>query len=543
MRLVASRVPRTPRTAGSGRLLAGAAALLLMAVTLVRTAWMSDDAFITLRVVDNLLHGHGLRWNVAERVQVATHPLWLSLLVPVNGLAGEAFYSTIALEIALELAALAVLLRTARAAWLGAALVVSLAASRAFVDYGTAGLEGPLLDLVLAGFVALLVRGPRLLPLALAASAIALTRLDALLLVAPALGAVALRDLRAARKHALRDLALGAAPIVAWAVSSLVYFGAPLPNTAYAKLGTGLGVAELVRQSGHYLAYTATQDAATLALLALAGGLALARGAPTARALVGGVLLYLAYVARIGGDFMAGRFFHAPLVVAIAAAATVEAASLARLPAAALAAATAAIHALALLGGGSPVASGANYGDVPDPPYTETHGITDERRYYYATTGLLPALRSTEPFPRHPFAAEGREWRAHRPATPPVKGGVGMRGYFAGPAVHIVDGFALTDAFLSRLPMELDEDGSFRIGHFRRRLPRGYKDSAADGANHLEDPALAALWDDIVLATRADLLAKGRSAAIMRLLLRPLPSAARAKQRSAPLDDPRTVAP
>jgi arabinofuranosyltransferase len=42
-------------------------------------SWIGDDAFITMRVVDNLSHGYGLVWNTGERVQVFSHPLWLFL--------------------------------------------------------------------------------------------------------------------------------------------------------------------------------------------------------------------------------------------------------------------------------------------------------------------------------------------------------------------------------------------------------------------------------------------------------------------------------
>jgi hypothetical protein len=41
---------------------------------------MSDDAYITLRTVDNWVNGRGLVWNTAERVQTYTHPLWMLLL-------------------------------------------------------------------------------------------------------------------------------------------------------------------------------------------------------------------------------------------------------------------------------------------------------------------------------------------------------------------------------------------------------------------------------------------------------------------------------
>ncbi len=39
--------------------------------------WMSDDGFIHLRVVDELLHGHGPVFNAGERVEASTSPLWV----------------------------------------------------------------------------------------------------------------------------------------------------------------------------------------------------------------------------------------------------------------------------------------------------------------------------------------------------------------------------------------------------------------------------------------------------------------------------------
>jgi hypothetical protein len=43
--------------------------LAAFAALVVRNAWLSDDAYITFRTVDNFIHGYGLTWNVAERVQ------------------------------------------------------------------------------------------------------------------------------------------------------------------------------------------------------------------------------------------------------------------------------------------------------------------------------------------------------------------------------------------------------------------------------------------------------------------------------------------
>ena len=61
------------------------------------SAWIQDDAFITLRTVDNFVEGYGLRWNPAERVQSYTHPLWMFLLSGLYFFTREAYFTTLAL--------------------------------------------------------------------------------------------------------------------------------------------------------------------------------------------------------------------------------------------------------------------------------------------------------------------------------------------------------------------------------------------------------------------------------------------------------------
>src|SRR5229473_7650231 len=55
-------------------------ALVLSFFVLIKNAWLSDDGYITLRTVYNFVHGFGLTWNIDERVQTFTHPLWMFLL-------------------------------------------------------------------------------------------------------------------------------------------------------------------------------------------------------------------------------------------------------------------------------------------------------------------------------------------------------------------------------------------------------------------------------------------------------------------------------
>src|SRR5579863_7902587 len=55
-------------------------ALVFFFFVLIKNAWLSDDGYITLRTVSNFVHGYGLTWNIDERVQTYTHPLWMFLL-------------------------------------------------------------------------------------------------------------------------------------------------------------------------------------------------------------------------------------------------------------------------------------------------------------------------------------------------------------------------------------------------------------------------------------------------------------------------------
>lgn len=61
----------------------------IYSILFYHSSWLSDDSFITFRVVDNFLNGYGLRWNPLERVQVYTHPLWLFLLIPIQWVVRE----------------------------------------------------------------------------------------------------------------------------------------------------------------------------------------------------------------------------------------------------------------------------------------------------------------------------------------------------------------------------------------------------------------------------------------------------------------------
>jgi len=480
--------------------LSGTIALALVAWLIARTAWISDDAFITLRTLENALSGHGLRYNIAERVQAYTHPLWLALLALPYAATREPWMTTMAVGAATSLAAVGALWRQADSGRVLLAAVLLLAASKAWVDYTTSGLENPLLWLLLAGFAAELFREPhpRGPALVLLASAIGLTRLDALLIVVPALGVAGHAAWRRGDRQAVLTAQVGWLPLLAWHAATLIYYGALFPNTAWAKLGTGLSTIDLAAQSLHYFGWTLAHDPATL--VALAAGLVLggARREPRAVALAIGALLYLLYVVRIGGDFMAGRFFTAPLWVAVLLV-------LRRPMGRALPAISAVVVVLSLLSPHSPLRAGPSYARADS-----AYGVVDERGYFWSGTGWWTGR--TRRRPTHPFARAGAKAGDR---TVVVKSVVGLYAYYAGPKIFVVDRLGLTDPLTSRMPRE--PGAHWRIGHVRRTLPDGYTDSVARGANLLPPGPAHELYDAVRLATRGPLWTWSRWRAIVAL--------------------------
>src|SRR5579862_5535145 len=114
--------------------------LPLFSVALVRTAWVSDDAYLTFRTIDNFVNGYGLRWNIAERVQVYTHPLWMWLVTAFYFVTREAYFTSLALSAGLTLLTVWLLIRMAPSRWSASLGLTILLLSRAFLDYSTSGL-------------------------------------------------------------------------------------------------------------------------------------------------------------------------------------------------------------------------------------------------------------------------------------------------------------------------------------------------------------------------------------------------------------------
>ncbi len=464
--------------------------MLVLAVVLLNS-WVSDDAFITLRTVDRVLSAGALDWNPGDRVQVFTHPLWVAALIPAKALIGSGWWAAWALGVALTAVAAAAL--SLRGSIWSIVALLGLAGSRSVVDFSTAGLETPLLHLLLAAL--LLPRQPWR-PGVVGGLAL-LTRLDAAPLVLP----IVLGRARAGHRRGALLWTLGLPTV--WMGASLVWFGALLPNPALAKLGGGVPRGEVLDQGFAWLSATATWDPVGVALLALGAGAAILR--PGTRAVALGIGLHLVWVAWAGGDFMLGRF-ATPTIFAAAAV-------LATLPPSRHGEIAAACVLLAAMAA-SPLPP---WTLPPSTPHQDAEALIDEdgivdERMYYTPGSALWGWRPGVSLPDHRFRRRARGNGSDRPR---LLTGVGMTGYFA-PDRVLVDKTGVTDPFLARLPARA---GARRPGHLYRDPPFGYVEWHTDIECPIQCADERLLCEDVKAAARAPLWDRDRVDSVGRLLV------------------------
>ncbi len=462
----------------------------------VRTAAVTEDAFITFRVIDNALHGYGLVWNVGERVQPYTHPLWALLLLAFSAINGDIFQTSLVLSLVLTLACVALIVRHSQGVWTALWAVLALLFSEAFIEYSGAVLENALAHALIAGLVVAwrlypAELGRRAWIAALCGGLLVITRHDFALLVAPAMLVFFARSQGRSRWAVL---AAGALPLVLWSAFSLVYYGSPWPNSAYAKLNNGLSLAESFAASEIYFADLIKYDTVTALVIVAALLRGLLQGAWRMRSLALGLALYLAYLATAGGDYMGGRLFSTPFVLAVAMLAlNVRLRWWWNAPLWIVVTVVLGLH------------RGWMVYDVH--PHAEVRKMS-QHAWMYPFSGWQSPQRVAD-FRNMPWAEQGLKAKAEKHAVV-AKCAVGLYGFAAGPGVYIVDPLAITDGFLSRLPSKKPA----YPGHYERAFPAGYLETVTTGRNQLTDPALKALYDQTQLLARAPLFVAARWQAI-----------------------------
>ncbi|HEY4644324.1 MAG TPA: hypothetical protein VIH68_06365 [Bacteroidota bacterium] len=473
----------------------------LFAIVLLRNAWLCDDAYIVLRVVDNFVNGLGLIWNPGERVQAFTNPLWTFLVSGIYFFSHEAFYTVIVLSAVVSLSAVSLFaFRIAGSTATAVLGILVLTMSKAFIDFSSSGLENPITHLLLACFFLLYFQPEldrkRLILVSLISGLGVLNRMDTILLFAPPLVAALMNFPKGGsdRLTAFGVFVLGFVPFIFWECFSLLYYGFPFPNTAYAKLDTGIGALDLVRQGLQYFLNSLALDPLTVVAIAVGGVLPFITKDKKSRPASVGIILYLLYILSIGGDFMSGRFFSAPLFCAVIILSQYRIKSRSAVAATAVA--------VTLLGMFRPnLWSMISKSDSGRTNTIDDKGIADERQVYSKWSSLAQGRPSTNES-GHPWAVEGRFARLYGPRVV-TRNAIGLFGYFAGPTVHVVDENGIADPLLARMPTISDR--GWRIGHFRRSIPEGYLESLEARKNLIVDKTLARYYDRLSIITKGEI--------------------------------------
>ena len=484
---------------------------IFIAWAILSRVWVAEDAYITFRSVENLYAGHGLVFNPGVRSEASTHPLWTMLLLVIRGVGLPLHFGSILMGLLFSFAALALLAKdlvvadqdatesdanrpansnAVRAFPFAALALVSISGFR---DFATAGMEYSLVYLLLVLLFQAFERhrlSDRPLHFASLLALLYLCRPELGLMIAYYSVWILIEVFQPPRpgffgrvlgfwrpgffnpprvagpedSRGLRALLLWAAGILliagSYHVFRALYYHDIFPNTYYAKAGLSSYYVQGVR----YLINTLWWGPGVCLIVAAVFGLPLLhrfRVLLRPRAYVSylrelGVIVLLGfYVIRVGGDFMAFRFFLPEIVM------------------------------LALLADrffrAAPDLPERLLGRVPYPrfvllgvliacalrPLPLSQGsITDERQFFVRDiTGGLATLVAGQD---HPWGARGREfrdfqdclqledfWITNSQAQAACMKGIGL-GYFgvaAGPGVNILDEQALPNPDVARLPV------------------------------------------------------------------------------------------
>lgn len=516
---------------------------MLFVLVVLKNAWLSDDFWIIARQVEQLFAGNGLRWNPHERMQLFTSVIGFSLTAFGRLFTADYFINFALQAIALNgitLALLASLLKTP-AKWTAAVLL--LTASNSYMDFTWSGLHNPVGHALLVGVIvfvkraALVEKGPAdraagaaaAVTAALALAALAglapLFRHDfALLAWPPALYALWRMRRSCAPRVRAAAVVLFLLPLAAWTGFAMLYFGFPLPMTAYNKLGSGIPRAVALQNGLYYYLFTLRNDPPVLPIVLAALVLMTWRNG-WFRALAVGAALHLLYTLYAGADYMGGRFFTYPYLLSVIVVVDfrwrppepsgggrrdpdkgeretlppwLAAAGRQRAP---VLAALACVWMVALPH--TPLRSPLAYSTAN---LIRSGGISDERAAYHSATGIRAYLGfrrgDAATYPDHVSVRLGEIMG--RAALPVIHlCDLGMAPFVAGTEHVFIDVYGFSDVLQALLP---DAGVHRRPGHNVRRLPEGYLESVASGRAVIADGRLNRYYERLRLVTQSDSL-------------------------------------
>ena len=220
-------------------------------------AWLGDDAQLTFRQIWNFINGDGITYNIGERVQSFTHPLWFLVLSVISFFTRELYLTTIVVSVLLSISAVYIVLyvefKNNKSQQLIFSPIFFLLFSFAFMDYTSSGLENSLSYLLFSIVFLIFFRfnwREHLTLIYVLLALFVLNRMDYVILFAPL--ALLLIFYSQNYKNFLRVILPGALILIAWFTFATIYFGSPFPNTYFAKLNAGYPTEEVLERGRRY---------------------------------------------------------------------------------------------------------------------------------------------------------------------------------------------------------------------------------------------------------------------------------------------------
>jgi hypothetical protein len=200
---------------------------------------LCDDAFINLRIADNLAEGRGMVFNPGERVYVTTAPLWTALLALGRWITGSAVAAASFMAILFNLLFLGSVIHLGRLLWgrlrVGVLAAALIALNPAFYLTSVSGMELPLYLTAITVTLSLLARDRYRAALLMAAVAVWI-RFDGWLLYVVVAGWILWLTLRTTRRiDLLRLIAPSVLVLAAHTLFGWLTFGDVVPMGLQAK--------------------------------------------------------------------------------------------------------------------------------------------------------------------------------------------------------------------------------------------------------------------------------------------------------------------
>lgn len=483
--------------------------------------WLTEDSFISFRVIDNAINGYGLRWNINERVQVYTHPLWLLYLTGIHFIIRN-IYLTALVGTAIALAGFFLIAYKFLDRTKQIILASLLVNSYSFLEYASSGLETSLNYALLIYYFAIYIfsfhkadgtKKNVLLSAAfgLANAGLVVNRMDnVILILIPTLAWLFERVRDKKSLPLLFGFALGTTPFFLWSAFSLFYYGYIFPNSYYAKTMVDFKDVRLAWCLNYYR-YAADRDVFLLItqLLAVIAVFITKNAKKMYVPLLLSFVIQPFYVYKVGADYFGGRWITSTFLIA----SLILAQLLPKFKKVKNIQALAGIVVLGILGFNlnySKIWSKNPFIDVATGQVVQRYGGTiDERFSLGGFTKISNCLGDGICYQFHPLWNGAKEYAQKNPPYL-IAYAVGVFGYAAGPSLHIIDAQGLGDAFLARMPGE-----AVHPGHYPRIVPEGYP----TGNTSKFSPEQKALYKEVYLLTKADLLDRERLDFLKRKLL------------------------